>query len=56
MFMIFLFLHLAHIRPIIYSENDELVTQESIDELDSRIKSQKGVEVIFSKLKIQIIF
>ena len=36
---------------IIYSENDELVTKESIVELDNRIKSQKGVEVIFSKIK-----
>ena len=36
---------------VIYSENDELVTKESIDELDKRIKSQKGVEVIFSKIK-----
>ena len=36
---------------VIYSENDELVTKESITELDDRIKSQKGVEVIFSKIK-----
>ena len=36
---------------VVYSENDELVTKESIDELDNRIKSQKGVEVIFSKIK-----
>ena len=28
---------------IIYSDNDELVTKESIDELNNRIKSQKGV-------------
>ena len=41
---------------VIFSENDELVTQESIEELDNRIKSQKGVEVAFSKLKTQIIF
>ena len=34
-----------------YSENDELVTKESITELDNRIKSQKGVEVVFSKIK-----
>ena len=34
-----------------YSDNDELVTQDSINELDNRIKSQKGVEVIFSKIK-----
>ena len=36
---------------VIYSDNDELVTKESISELDNRIKSQKGVEVIFSKIK-----
>ena len=36
---------------VIYSENDELVTKESIIELDNRIKNQKGVEVIFSKIK-----
>ena len=36
---------------VIYSENDELVSRESIIELDNRIKSQKGVEVIFSKVK-----
>jgi len=36
---------------VIYSENDELVTKESINELDNRIKNQKGVEVIFSKMK-----
>ena len=36
---------------IIYSENDELVTKDSIIELDNRIKSQKGVEVNFSKIK-----
>ena len=34
---------------VIYRENDELVTKESITELDNRIKSQKGVEVVFSK-------
>ena len=36
---------------VVYSENDELVTKESILELDNRIKSQKGVEVMFSKIK-----
>ena len=36
---------------VIHSENDELVTKESINELDNRIKNQKGVEVIFSKIK-----
>ena len=28
-----------------------MVTKESIDELDNRIKNQKGVEVVFSKIK-----
>ena len=41
---------MSNIRQVIYSENDELVTKESIIELDNRIKSQKGVEVIFSKI------
>ena len=36
---------------VLYSEGDELVTKESIDELDKRIKSQKGIEVIFTKIK-----
>ena len=36
---------------VIYSENDELVTKDSIIELDNRIKNQKGVEVNFSKIK-----
>ena len=36
---------------IIYSEDDELVTKESIDQLDKRIKSQKGIEVMFTKIK-----
>ena len=36
---------------VVYSDNDELVSKESIIELDNRIKSQKGVEVIFSKIK-----
>ena len=34
-----------------FYDNDELVTKESITELDNRIKNQKGVEVIFSKIK-----
>jgi alpha/beta superfamily hydrolase len=36
---------------ILYSDGDELVTKESIDELDKRIKSQKGIEVVFTKIK-----
>ena len=34
---------------VIYGESDELVTKDSIIELDNRIKNQKGVEVVFSK-------
>ena len=36
---------------VLYSDSDELVTKESIQELDRRIKSQKGIEVLFSKIK-----
>jgi alpha/beta superfamily hydrolase len=36
---------------VIYSDGDELVTKESIDELDKRIKNQKGIEVIFNKIQ-----
>ncbi len=36
---------------VVYSENDELVSKESINDLDNRIKSQKGVEVVFSQIK-----
>jgi alpha/beta superfamily hydrolase len=41
----------SEINCFLSGENDELVTKESIDELDNRIKNQKGVEVIFSKIK-----
>ena len=36
---------------MVYSDSDELVTKESIEELDRRIKSQKGISVAFSKVK-----
>ena len=36
---------------VIYSDTDELVTKESIDELNKRIKNQKGIEVVFTKIK-----
>ena len=36
---------------VLYSDGDELVTKETIDELDNRIKNQKGIEVIFTKIK-----
>ena len=36
---------------VVYSDSDELVTKDSIIELDERIKSQKGIEVIFAKIK-----
>jgi alpha/beta superfamily hydrolase len=35
---------------VVYSNVDELVTQESIEELDNRIKNQKGVEVMFTQV------
>ena len=35
---------------VVYSNVDELVTQESIEELDNRIKNQKGVDVMFSHI------
>ena len=41
---------MSYSGQVVY-DNDELVTKESINELDNRIKSQKGVEVIFSKIK-----
>ena len=57
MFMTFLFLAPCPTNgQVIYSDNDELVDSESIKDLDNRIKSQKGVDVFFSKLKIQITF
>ena len=36
---------------VIYSENDELLLKKVLIELDNRIKNQKGVEVIFFKIK-----
>jgi alpha/beta superfamily hydrolase len=36
---------------VLYSDGDELVTKESMEELDKRIKSQKGIEVLFTKIK-----
>ena len=36
---------------VIYSDKDELVTKDSIIELDTRIKNQKGVKVMFSEIK-----
>ena len=36
---------------IIYGEKDELVSKESIIDLNNRLKSQKGIEVLFSEIK-----
>ena len=36
---------------VMSGEDDELVTKESIDELHNRIKNQKGIEVLFTKIK-----
>ena len=41
MFMIFLLAPCPTSGQVIYSENDELVTKESINELDNRIKVKK---------------
>ena len=36
---------------ILYGEKDELVSKNSIIDLNNRLKSQKGIEVIFSEIK-----
>ena len=36
---------------IIYGEKDELVSKESIIDLNNRLKSQKGIDVLFSEIK-----
>ena len=36
---------------VVYSENDELVTKESISNLIIELKIKKGIEVLFSKIK-----
>ena len=36
---------------IIFSEKDELVSKSSIQDLNNRLKSQKGIEVDFSEIK-----
>ena len=36
---------------VVYGEKDELVSKESINELNNRLKTQKGIEVIFSEIK-----
>ena len=36
---------------VIFGEKDELVSKESINVLNNRLKSQKGIEVIFSEIK-----
>ena len=36
---------------VVFGEKDELVSKESIHELNNRLKSQKGIEVIFSEIK-----
>ena len=41
---------------VIYGENDELVTKDSINELDNRIKDQRVLRFSFQRLKILIIF
>jgi len=36
---------------IIYGDKDELVSRESLTELKNRLKSQKGIDVLFSEIK-----
>ena len=36
---------------IIFAEKDELVSKDSINTLNNRLKSQKGIEVNFSEIK-----
>ena len=36
---------------VVYGEKDELVSRDSINELNNRLKSQKGIEVNFSEIK-----
>ena len=36
---------------MIYGEKDELVSKESIEELNNRLKNQKGIEEDFSEIK-----
>ena len=36
---------------VIYGEKDELVSKNSINDLNNRLKSQKGIEVNFSEIK-----
>ena len=45
MFMIFHFyLHVQHLVLMIYGKKDELVPIVSINELDKRLSSQKGIQ------------
>ena len=36
---------------ILYGDKDELVSRESLTELKNRLKSQKGIDVLFSEIK-----
>jgi hypothetical protein len=36
---------------IIFGEKDELVSRDSINDLNNRLKNQKGIEVVFSEIK-----
>ena len=36
---------------VVYGEKDELVSKESINELNVRLKNKKGIQVIFSEIK-----
>ncbi len=36
---------------IIFGEKDELVSRDNINDLNNRLKNQKGIEVVFSEIK-----
>ena len=56
MFMIFLLAPCPTSGQVVYSENDELVTKDSIIELDNRIKNQKVSKLFFQNKKFQSFF
>ena len=51
MYMILLLAPCPTSGQVIYGEKDELVSKESINELNNRLKNQKGIKVEFSEIK-----
>ena len=41
----------GNVPAIIYGGKDELVSKDSVDDLNNRLKNQKGIEVVFSEIK-----